>query len=77
MIEVKLLIDNIDYTSVAEFLVPLLAESMKNGEKGGILGDKIKWNFTKFLIDREGNVTERFGPTVKPEDIDAKIKALL
>lgn len=46
-------------------------------EKGGILGDKIKWNFTKFLIDREGNVTERFGPTVKPEDIDAKIKALL
>ena len=46
-------------------------------EKGGFLGDRIKWNFTKFLIDREGNVVERFAPTVKPEDIDSKIKELL
>ena len=44
MIEVKLLIDNIDYTSVAEYLVPLLAESMKNGEKGGILGSVLANN---------------------------------
>ena len=43
------------------------------GEKKG----SIKWNFTKFLIDREGNVVERFGPTVKPEAIEPKIAELL
>ncbi len=46
-------------------------------KKGGILGSKIKWNFTKFLVDKNGNVIERFAPTTKPEDIEAKIKALL
>ncbi len=46
-------------------------------QKGGILGSKIKWNFTKFLVDRNGNVVERFAPTTKPEDIEAKIKSLL
>ncbi|HCA05219.1 MAG TPA: glutathione peroxidase [Ruminococcaceae bacterium] len=46
-------------------------------QKGGIMGNKIKWNFTKFLIDRDGNVTDRFAPTVTPEKIDAKIKELL
>ncbi len=46
-------------------------------EKGGILGSKIKWNFTKFLVDKNGNVIERFAPTTKPEDIEAKIKSLL
>ena len=45
--------------------------------KGGVLGSKIKWNFTKFLIDREGNVVERFAPTVTPEKIEASIKELL
>ncbi|MBQ8859204.1 MAG: glutathione peroxidase [Clostridia bacterium] len=47
------------------------------GEKGGFLGSKIKWNFTKFLVDREGKVVARFAPTVKPADIEAKIKELL
>ncbi len=37
----------------------------------------IKWNFTKFLVDKEGNVTERFESTVEPEKIDAKIASLL
>ena len=46
-------------------------------EKGGLLSKNIKWNFTKFLVDKEGNVVERFAPTVKPEDIDDKIKELL
>lgn len=46
-------------------------------EKGGFLGSKIKWNFTKFLVDKEGQVVARFAPTVKPEDIEAKIKELL
>jgi glutathione peroxidase len=46
-------------------------------EKGGLLGDAIKWNFTKFLIDKQGSVVERFAPTTTPEAIDAKIQALL
>ena len=46
-------------------------------QKGGVLGSRIKWNFTKFLVDREGNVVERFAPTDKPEDIDSKVAALL
>lgn len=37
----------------------------------------IKWNFTKFLIDREGNVIERYSPKTKPEEIESKIKELL
>lgn len=46
-------------------------------QQGGILGSKIKWNFTKFLVDRSGNVVERFAPTVTPEKIDEKIAKLL
>ena len=46
-------------------------------KKGGILNSDIKWNFTKFLLDREGNVVERFASTVTPERIEAKIKELL
>lgn len=37
----------------------------------------IRWNFTKFLLDREGNVVGRFAPTTKPEDIEAEILKLL
>jgi len=37
----------------------------------------IKWNFTKFLIDKEGNVVERYSPTYKPEDMEEKIKELI
>ncbi|MFC5403891.1 glutathione peroxidase [Cohnella soli] len=44
----------------------------------GFLGLKnIKWNFTKFLVDRNGKVVKRFSPTVKPEKIEAHIKRLL
>ena len=46
-------------------------------QKGGFLGDKVKWNFTKFLVDRKGNVVERFAPTKEPGDIEGKIVALL
>lgn len=46
-------------------------------QKGGLLGSAIKWNFTKFLIDREGNVIERYAPTTKPEDIEKDILKLL
>ena len=40
-------------------------------------GGKIKWNFTKFLIDREGNIVERFGSAVTPAEIEGKIEAVL
>ena len=44
----------------------------------GILGLKsIKWNFTKFLVDRAGRVVRRYAPTVKPEALRADIEALL
>ena len=38
---------------------------------------KVKWNFTKFLVDREGNLIGRYEPTCKPEDIEADIKKAL
>jgi glutathione peroxidase len=37
----------------------------------------IKWNFTKFLVDKEGEVVARFSPTYKPEDIADKIEELI
>jgi len=40
-------------------------------------GARIGWNFTKFLIDREGNIVERFGSKVTPEEIEAKVEAVL
>lgn len=47
-------------------------------EKKGLLGIKeIKWNFTKFLIDKEGNVIKRFGSAITPDKIDKFIKELL
>jgi len=46
-------------------------------EKKAMLGSSIKWNFTKFLIDREGNVVKRFAPTDTPESIESDILALL
>ena len=47
-------------------------------ERPGLLGTRaIKWNFTKFLVNREGRVTERFAPTAKPEELRPKLEALL
>ncbi|MCD9154925.1 glutathione peroxidase [Aeromicrobium duanguangcaii] len=46
-------------------------------EKKGILGGAIKWNFTKFLVDPQGNVVKRYGSTTSPKDIAADIEALL
>ena len=42
-----------------------------------LLGDSVKWNFTKFLIDRQGNIVERFESTIEPMDIEKHIKNLL
>lgn len=46
-------------------------------EKKSMLGSSIKWNFTKFLVDRSGNVVARFAPTDTPESIEKDILALL
>ena len=47
-------------------------------EAPGFLGSKsIKWNFTKFLVDRSGNVVKRYPPQAKPEDLTRDIEALL
>jgi len=48
------------------------------GEKKGVLGtEAIKWNFTKFLVGRDGEVIERFAPTTEPKDIAAAIEKAL
>ena len=46
-------------------------------QQSGILGGAIKWNFTKFLIDRDGNVIDRFAPKTEPEAFEDEIKKLL
>jgi glutathione peroxidase len=46
-------------------------------EKSGLLGGKIKWNFTKFLVGRDGQVLERFSPTTEPEKLGDKIEDAL
>jgi len=44
---------------------------------GGLFNDNIKWNFTKFLIDRQGRVVDRFATITKPADITKSIEKLL
>ncbi len=50
---------------------------MKKEAKGLLGSEAIKWNFTKFLIDREGKVRRRYGPTDTPESIEKDLLALL
>ncbi|CAB78203.1 phospholipid hydroperoxide glutathione peroxidase [Arabidopsis thaliana] len=45
--------------------------------KGGLFGDGIKWNFAKFLVDKDGNVVDRFAPTTSPLSIEKDVKKLL
>ena len=46
-------------------------------QKKTILGEKIKWNFTKFLVDREGNVVKRYAPTDTPEKVGKDIDKII
>lgn len=50
---------------------------LKSAKKGLLGSEKIKWNFTKFLVNRDGEVVQRFGSLTKPEKLEAKIEALL
>ena len=53
-----------------------LFNHLKNA-KSGLLGSSIKWNFTKFLVDRSGGVVGRYAPTATPEGLRREIEALL
>jgi len=54
-----------------------LYEYLKKAAPGALGLKAIKWNFTKFLVDAQGNVVKRFEPNVKPEDVAPDIEALL
>ncbi len=54
-----------------------LYEHLKRAQPGLLGSKRIKWNFTKFLIDRSGTVVQRFGPFAKPEQLRSSIEALL
>ena len=58
-------------------IAPVLVEALKANFPEFLEGDGIKWNFTKFLIDRQGNVVERFEPTTVPSAIAGDIEKLL
>ncbi len=55
----------------------LLYKYLKSEQKGLLGSESIKWNFTKFLVDRKGKVIKRFGSTETPEEIEKEIKPLL
>ena len=54
-----------------------LFKYLKSTKKGLLGSEKIKWNFTKFLVNRDGEVVARFAPTVKPKELASEIEALL
>ncbi|WOO87639.1 glutathione peroxidase [Mollicutes bacterium LVI A0039] len=60
------IMDKIDVNGPNE--APIFTELKR--QQGGLLGSKIKWNFTKFIVDQDGNVVKRFAPTEKPEKIE-------
>ena len=54
-----------------------LFKHLKKAAPGALGTERIKWNFTKFLINKDGEVLKRYAPATKPEDIEADIEALL
>jgi glutathione peroxidase len=54
-----------------------LYEHLKHDAKGILGTEAIKWNFTKFLVGRDGEVVKRFAPNDKPEDLEKDIEAVL
>lgn len=69
--------EKIDVNGENEFPLYTYLKNKKSGFLTCILGSKIKWNFTKFLIDRNGNVIKRYSPTTNPKKLETKIKELL
>ena len=58
-------------------LTPILESMLERLKPNFRIEPDIKWNFTKFLIDRKGNVVERFEPTANMGEIEEKVKELL
>ena len=54
-----------------------LFKHLKSAKKGVLGSEAIKWNFTKFLVDRDGNVVERYATQTEPKDLEADVKKLL
>lgn len=54
-----------------------LYEHLKSARRGFLGSKAIKWNFTKFLVDRNGNVVRRYAPSASPENIENELKSLL
>jgi glutathione peroxidase len=54
-----------------------LYQWLKKNARGLLGSERIKWNFTKFLLDRQGNAVERYAPVKKPQDLAKDIEALL
>ncbi|ONK57812.1 uncharacterized protein A4U43_C09F4340 [Asparagus officinalis] len=67
-ITVKVEVNGKEATTLYKFL---------KSKKGGFFGDGIKWNFTKFLVDKDGKVVERYAPTTSPLKIEKTIQSLL
>ena len=67
-------------TLVHEFIgiyVRKLSKYLKENSKGVLGTEAIKWNFTKFLVDKNGKVVKRYAPSTKPSDIEKDILDLL
>ena len=59
-------------------VVPSLSKyKLLKEEQSGLLGNKIKWNFTKFLVDKNGKVIDRYAPITKPLSIKNDIETIL
>ncbi|MGM0622383.1 MAG: glutathione peroxidase [Campylobacterota bacterium] len=54
-----------------------LYKHLKENSKGLLGSEAIKWNFTKFLVDKEGNILKRYAPSTKPSEIEEDILKLL
>ncbi len=54
-----------------------LYEHLKSARRGFLGSKAIKWNFTKFLVDRNGNVVDRYAPSTAPDKIESDLKSLL
>ena len=54
-----------------------LYKHLKSAKKGLLGSEAIKWNFTKFLVDRDGTVVERYAPKTEPKDLEADVTKLL
>lgn len=63
------IIDSLKNKMAMKAIEKISSTCKKNGD--------IKWNFTKFLVDRNGNVVARYSPTFKPEDMEEKLKELI